>query len=60
MADSRKLFARNYAIACRLVMAGEKLRAMPLALPAKVDAPSTPEVGRAALAALRSKVRRNP
>lgn len=59
MADSRKLFARNYAIACRLVMAGEKLRAMPLALPAKVQSPSTPEVGRAALDALRSKVRRN-
>ncbi|WP_263264051.1 replication protein P [Pseudomonas sp. RIT-PI-S] len=49
---SRALFERNYQIAVRAVLAGEPLRKMPLALPAQVSV-STPEVGRAALAALR-------
>lgn len=50
---SRALFERNYAIAVRAVLAGEPLRKAPLALPAEVSV-STPEVGRAALAALRN------
>lgn len=49
-----RLFERNYAIAVRAVMSGEPLRVMPKALPEKVDARRTPEVGRAALAALRA------
>ena len=55
--DSSKLFGRNYAIAVRMVMAGEKLRAMPLALPEKVDARSTPEVGQYALEKIRNQLR---
>ena len=55
--DSSKLFARNYAIAVRMVMAGEKLRTMPLALPSKVDARSTPEVGQSALEKLKRQLR---
>lgn len=55
--DSRKLFARNYAIAVRMVMGGEKLKTIPLALPEKVEARSTPEVGKSALANLRKKLR---
>lgn len=51
---SRKLFARNYAIALRMVLAGEPLKAMPLALPAAATAPRTAEVGNAALAGLRA------
>lgn len=51
---SRKLFARNYAIALRMVLAGEPLKAMPLALPATTTAPRTAEVGNAALAGLRA------
>ncbi|WP_263147741.1 replication protein P [Pseudomonas sp. RIT-PI-AD] len=54
---SRKLFDRNYAIAVRLLVAGEKLKAMPLALPEQVDGRMTPEVGQAALAELRAKLR---
>ncbi|WP_175649460.1 replication protein P [Pseudomonas sp. Marseille-P9899] len=49
-----KLFERNYVIAVRRLVAGQPLQKMPLALPAKVAARSTPEVGRAALAALRA------
>lgn len=56
MADSRKLFLRNYAIACRMVMGGEKLRPMPLALPAEVSGRRTEAVGRAALDAIRGKL----
>lgn len=54
--DSRKLFARNYAIACRMVMAGEVLAEIPLALPAEVSGCRTEAVGRAALAGLRQKL----
>lgn len=54
--DSRKLFARNYAIACRMVMAGEVLAEIPLALPAEVTGCRTEAVGRAALAGLRQKL----
>lgn len=53
MDASRKLFARNYAIACRLLLDGKPLKSIPLALPSSVDSRMTPEVGRAALAALR-------
>lgn len=55
-ADSRKLFARNYVIACRLVMDGKPLKPMPLALPEHVAAPVTPAVGNAALAELRKRI----
>lgn len=53
---SRKLFDRNYAITVRMVMTGEPLREIPLALPETVSV-RTPEVGMAALAALRAKVK---
>jgi len=53
-ADSRKLFVRNYVMACRMVVEGKPLKAMPLALPEKVDGRMTPEVGNSALAALRA------
>lgn len=51
---ARKLFDRNYAIACRMLIEGKPLRAIPLALPESVST-RTLEVGRAALAALRAK-----
>lgn len=51
---SLKLFERNYTIAVRRVVAGQPLQKMPLALPRAVASRSTPEVGRAALAALRA------
>lgn len=51
---ARKLFDRNYAIACRMLIEGKPLRAIPLALPESVTT-RTLEVGRAALAALRAK-----
>lgn len=54
---SRRLFERAYAVTVRMLLAGEPLREIPKALPASVSV-STPEVGRAALAALRCKVRR--
>ena len=59
MSESQKLFARNYAIAVRMVMAGEKLKTMPLALPETVAARSTPEVGKSALESLRKKLKGN-
>lgn len=52
---SRALFERAYAVTVRMLLAGEPLREIPKALPASVSV-STPEVGRAALAALRRKV----
>jgi hypothetical protein len=52
---SRRLFERNYQIAVRAILAGEPLRKMPLALPAKAESRSTPAVGRAALAELRAR-----
>lgn len=57
MDASRKLFARNYAIAMRMVLAGEALKPIPLGLPETVDARRTPEVGRAALAGLRNAIK---
>lgn len=56
--DSSKLFSRNYAIAVRMVMSGEKLRAMPLALPERVDARVTPEVGQSALEKIKMQLKR--
>lgn len=53
---SRKLFERAYAVTVRMLLAGEPLREIPKALPESVSV-STPEVGRAALAALRRQVR---
>lgn len=53
---SRKLFNRNYAITVRMVMNGEALREIPLALPETVDV-RTEEVGRSALDRLRSIVK---
>lgn len=54
---SRKLFERNYTITVRDYLDGKPLKAMPLALPEKVDGRSTPAVGRAALDAMRCKVK---
>lgn len=53
---SRKLFARNYAAACRMVMDGEPLRSIPLGLPDPESAGScrTEEGGRRGLAGLRA------
>lgn len=53
---SRKLFARNYAAACRMVMDGEPLRSIPLGLPDPESASScrTEEGGRRGLAGLRA------
>lgn len=51
---SAKLFERNYVVAVRRLVAGQPLQKMPLALPETVPARSTPEVGRAALAAIRA------
>ncbi|WP_312910975.1 replication protein P [Stutzerimonas nitrititolerans] len=53
---SRKLFDRNYAITVRMVMEGQPLRAIPLALPETVSV-RTEEVGRAALEGLRKVMR---
>jgi hypothetical protein len=57
MDDSRKLFLRNYAIACRMVMDGEVLKPMPKALPAQAQGRRTEAVGRAALVSMREKLR---
>lgn len=53
---SRKLFARNYQAACRMVMDGQPLKAIPLGLPDPYSASSvrTEEGGRKGLAALRA------
>ena len=56
MDTSRKLFERNYTIACRMVMDGEPLKPIPLALPESVDGRRTEEVGRRALAKLRGQL----
>jgi len=53
---SRKLFDRNYAITIRMVMTGQPLREIPLALPETVSV-RTPEVARSALESLRKAVR---
>ena len=53
---SRALFERAYAVTVRMLLAGEPLREIPKALPASVSV-STPEVGKAALSALRRQVR---
>ena len=53
---SRKLFARNYAAACRMVMDGQPLRSIPLGLPDpdSVSSVRTEEGGRRGLAGLRA------
>lgn len=50
--DADKVFARNYEIACRMLMDGEPLREIPQALPEKVSV-ITKEVGLEALQKLR-------
>lgn len=56
---SRKLFARNYGIACRMVMDGEPLRTIPLGLPdpESVGSVRTEEGGRRGLASLHAALR---
>ena len=56
---SRTLFARNYGIACRMVMDGEPLRTIPLGLPDpdSVSSVRTEEGGRRGLAGLRAALR---
>jgi hypothetical protein len=56
MDASRKLFARNYAITVQMLIDGKPLKEIPLALPEGVST-RTPDVGRSALAALRSKLK---
>lgn len=53
---SRKLFARNYGIACRLVMDGQPLRSIPLGLPdpESVSSGRSEEGARRGRAALRA------
>lgn len=53
---SRALFDRNYAITVRMVLTGQPLREIPLALPETVSV-RTEEVGRSALDRLRSIVK---
>lgn len=53
---SKPLFGRNYTITCRMVMEGQPLREIPLALPEKVSV-RTEEVGRAALSEIRKSIR---
>lgn len=50
----RKLFERNYSIACRMVAAGQSLREIPKALPAEVSTPAKPETVNAELAKMRA------
>lgn len=53
---SLKLFERNYTIAVRRILAGQPLQPAPLAVTHDSKSNRTPEVARAALANLRSKV----
>ena len=50
---SRKLFDRNYDITIRMMLAGERLRNIPLALPERVNGRVTAAIGNQALADLR-------
>jgi hypothetical protein len=52
-AASRRLFDRNYDITLRMLVAGQQLRGIPLALPARVPGQVTPGVGNRALEMLR-------
>lgn len=56
---SRKLFARNYDVACRMVMDGQPLKSIPLGLPDPYSVTSvrTEEGGRQGLASLRAALR---
>ena len=56
---SRKVFSRNYAIACRMVMDGEPLKTIPLGLPDpySVSSVRTEEGGRRGLEGLRAALR---
>lgn len=56
---SRKLFVRNYGIACRMVMDGQPLRTIPLGLPdpESVSSCRTEEGGRRGLFELRAALR---
>lgn len=59
---SRKLFARNYQVACRMVMDGKPLKAIPLGLPDpySVSSVRTEEGGRKGLAGVRAALRGEP
>lgn len=56
---SRKIFSRNYAIACRMVIDGQPLKTIPLGLPDpySVSSVRTEEGGRKGLAGLRAALR---
>lgn len=56
---SRKMFARNYRAACRMVMDGQPLKAIPLGLPDpySISSVRTEEGGRRGLAGLRAALR---
>jgi hypothetical protein len=53
---SRKMFDRAYDITIRMLMAGEPLRSIPLALPRPVSRRSSEKVGNEALALLRQNL----
>ncbi|TWI48048.1 phage replication protein P [Pseudomonas duriflava] len=55
--ESRKLFMRNYEIACRMVEKGEPLKEIPKALPAEVKTPANPSIALAELKKMREMVR---
>lgn len=55
--ESRKLFTRNYEIACRMVAKGEPLQEIPKALPEKVVMPAKPETVKSELAKMRAMLR---
>jgi len=52
---SRRLFDRAYELTVQMIMSGQPLREIPKALPEMVSI-QTPEVGRAALAAIRQRL----
>jgi hypothetical protein len=55
--ESRKLFDRNYDIACRMVAKGEPLKEIPKALPSEVSIPAKPETVRSELAKMRAMLK---
>lgn len=52
--ESRKLFVRNYDIACRMVANGEPLQDIPKALPEEVSVPAKAETVQCELAKMRA------
>ncbi|WP_312272256.1 replication protein P [Pseudomonas sp.] len=55
--ESKKLFNRNYDIACRMVAKGEPLKEIPKALPSEVSVPAKPETVNRELAKMRAMLK---